>query len=526
VEQDGSVRLSELDIKSGAVDASGSVALAGSTLSADIQGTLPELGRLLADAKGSAAFHAVASGPLNKLGIEAEITSSGATLAGRTLDDLVVNADATVTPGSPEAKLTATGTLDGQAIDVRANVVTRDGRTSIPTLEAKIGDNRLTGAMELTADYKPNGTIDFNLPDLGLLAAMAGQQASGDLAGSATIRTADGVTSLALTARGESIRRDALTVAKPVVDVTVADLARLAIKGGVRAESVVQGENRLTDIDIAFEQEAERTGFSVGAEFEGAPLAATGDLASRDGRTEISLASASATARRIPLQLARPSVIAIENGVVHIDGLTIQASTGTVAVTGTAGETLDISADISDLPATLIHTVAPTLGAEGKITGKVDIAGNGAAPVVRYDLTWSGASIASVRSARHNGRGPVGEGNRDRRSGQHPPRPLGHRTRGLSRGRDGQSRPRRQHGRGEFPVRCRTRRAAARHRRKIRCADHRLRQGRDRRRRHRRTERARSQIRYRQRHRFGRTCRGRADGRDSGRIAGSRQAAR
>ena len=399
VEQDGSVRLSELDIKSGAVDASGSVALAGSTLTADIQGTLPDLGRLLADAKGSAAFHAVASGPLNKLGIEAEITSSGATLAGRTLDDLVVNADATVTPGSPEAKLTATGTLDGQAIDVRADVVTRDGRTSIPALEAKIGENRLTGAMELTADFKPNGTIDFNLPDLGLLAAMAGQQASGDLAGSATIRTADGVTSLALTARGESIRRDALTIAKPVVDVDVADLASLAIKGGVRAESVVQGENRLTDIDIAFEQQAERTGFSVGAEYEGSPLAATGDLASRDGRTEISLASASATAKRIPLQLARPTVIAIENGVVHIDGLTIQASTGTVAVTGTAGETLDISADISELPATLIHTVAPTLGAEGTIAGKVDIAGNGAAPVVRYDLTWSGASIASVRSA-------------------------------------------------------------------------------------------------------------------------------
>ncbi|MFQ6157915.1 translocation/assembly module TamB domain-containing protein [Sinorhizobium meliloti] len=399
VEQDGSVRLSELDIKSGALDASGSVALAGSTLTADIQGTLPDLGRLLADAKGSAAFHAVASGPLNKLGIEAEITSSGATLAGRTLDDLVVNADATVTPGSPEAKLTATGTLDGQAIDVRADVVTRDGRTSIPALEAKIGENRLTGAMELTADFKPNGTIDFNLPDLGLLAAMAGQQASGDLAGSATIRTADGVTSLALTARGESIRRDALTIAKPVVDVDVADLASLAIKGSVRAESVIQGENRLTDIDIAFEQQAERTGFSVGAEYEGSPLAATGDLASRDGRTEISLASASTTAKRIPLQLARPTVIAIENGVVHIDGLTIQASTGTVAVTGTAGETLDISADISELPATLIHTVAPTLGAEGTIAGKVDIAGNGAAPVVRYDLTWSGASIASVRSA-------------------------------------------------------------------------------------------------------------------------------
>ncbi|VTZ62130.1 translocation/assembly module TamB domain-containing protein [Sinorhizobium medicae] len=399
VEQDGSVRLSGLDVKSGAVDASGTVALAGSILTADIEGTLPDLGRLLADAQGSAAFHALASGPLDKLGIEAEITSNGATLAGRTLDDLVVNADATIMPESPEAKLTATGTLDGQAIDLRADVVSRDGRTSIPTLEAKVGENRLTGAIDLTSDFKPNGQIDFNLPDFGLIAAMAGQQASGDLAGSATIRTEEGVTSLALTARGESIKRDALTVAAPVVDVNVSDIAKLAIKGGIKAESAAQGENRLTDIDIAFEQQADRTGFSINAEYDGAPLAATGDLASLDGRTEIRLASASAVVKRIPLQLARPSVVAVENGVVRIDGLTIQASTGTVSVTGTAGEALEISADINGLPATLINSFAPTLGAEGSIGGKVGVAGDAGTPVVRYDLTWSGASIASVRSA-------------------------------------------------------------------------------------------------------------------------------
>ncbi|OAP47759.1 hypothetical protein ATC00_26370 [Sinorhizobium americanum] len=397
-EEDGSVQLSGLDVKSEAVEASGSLTLSGQTLTADIKGTLPELGRFLPDAKGSADFQAAASGPMSKLGVKAEITSSGATLAGRTLRELTINADATATPGSPEAKLTATGTLDGQPIDIRADVVSKDGLTSVPTLEAKIGGNSLTGAIDLTADFKPNGKLDFSLPDLGLLAAMAGQQASGDLAGSATFETVNGVTSVAIKANGSNVERGALKIAKPAVDLAIADIARLAIKGSVSAESVAQGENRLADLNLAFEQQGGRTGFSAEGLYDGAPLRASGELTSEAGRTEIRLASASAAPRRLPLQLAAPTVIAIEDGVARLDGLTIQASTGTVAVSGTAGDRLDLRANLNDLPAELINTFAPTLGAEGTIAGSVDIDGEAQAPVVAYDLAWSGASMSSLRS--------------------------------------------------------------------------------------------------------------------------------
>ncbi|ACP26814.1 conserved hypothetical protein [Sinorhizobium fredii NGR234] len=397
-EEDGSLQVSGLEINSEAVEASGSLTLSGETLTADLKGAVPDLGRFLPDAKGSAAFQAAASGPLAKLGVKAEITSSGATLAGRTLSDLTINADATATPGSPEAKLTATGTLDGQAIDIRADVVSKDGRTSVPVLEAKIGGNSLTGTIDLTADFKPNGRFDFNLPDLGLLAAMAGQQASGDLAGSATLETVNGVTSVAIKANGNTIARDALTIAKPAVDLGIADIARLAIKGSVRAESIAQGDNRVSDLTLAFEQQGSRTGFSAEGLYDGAPLKAAGELTSDAGRTEIRLTSAAAAPRRLPLSLAGPTVIAIENGVAHLDGLTIQASTGTVAVSGTAGDNLDLRASLNDLPAVLINIFAPTLGAEGTIAGTVDIDGEAQAPVVAYDLAWSGASMSSLRS--------------------------------------------------------------------------------------------------------------------------------
>ncbi|HEV7305267.1 MAG TPA: translocation/assembly module TamB domain-containing protein [Ensifer sp.] len=396
---DGSVSVDGLELKSSTIEATGAVALSAGNLTADLKGTLPDLARLLADAKGKADFTAAVTGPLAELGIKAELTSSGATLAGRTLSDLTVKADAKANPSSPQASLTATGALDGQAIDVKADVVSKDGRTSVPVLEAKIGENRLNGSVSFTPDFKPDGTIDFDLPDLGLLAAMAGQKASGDLKGSAVVKTANGVTSVVVKAGGSGIKRDALTISKPTADITISDIAALAIKGSVRAETVAQGENRVSGLAVNFEQQAGRTGFAIDGKYDGGPLSAKGDLTSAKGRTEIRLSSFGATPKGIPLKLAQPTVVAIENGTVRLNALTIQASKGTIAVNGTAGEKLDITAKLNALPAALVNAFAPDLGADGTIAGTVDVDGTASAPVVAYDLKWSGASLAAARTA-------------------------------------------------------------------------------------------------------------------------------
>ncbi|MBD9627451.1 MULTISPECIES: translocation/assembly module TamB domain-containing protein [Ensifer] len=396
---DGGVTVEGLELKSGTIEAAGTVALAQSNLTADLRGTLPDLGKLLADAKGKADFTAAVTGPLSELGIKAELTSSGATLAGRTLSDLNVKADAKANPSSPQASLTATGALDGQAIDVKADVVSKDGQTAIPVLEARIGENKLTGAISFTPDFKPDGTVSFDLPDIGLLAAMAGQKASGDLNGSAAIKTQNGITSVVVKAGGSGIKRDALTISRPTADITIADLAALAIKGSIRAETVAQDENRVSGLAVDFEQQAGRTGFAIDGKYDGGPLTVKGDLAGAKGRTEIRLASFGATPKGIALKLAQPTVIAIENGTVRLNALTIQASKGTIAVNGTAGEKLDITAKLNALPAALVNAFAPDLGAEGTIAGTVDVEGAASAPVVAYDLKWSGASLAAARTA-------------------------------------------------------------------------------------------------------------------------------
>lgn len=396
---DGTANVSDLKIVSDALETSGSATLRDGDLTAALEGRLPDIGKLLADAQGEAAFTVNAKGPLTGLTVGAEITSSGATLAGRMLSDLVLKADALADPQKPQASLTASGAIDGQAINISANLLTENGAISIPAIKADIGENTVNGAITLTPDFKPDGNIEFNLPDLGLLAALAGQKASGDLTGRAEVRTVNGVTSIALTANGDGLAYDTATISKPAVDLTVADLTSLAVKGTVTAESVTSGANAAGNLNLAFTQESGKTGFDLGATYDGGPLVAKGSVSTGDGATSVRIDEFSATPKRIALKLAAPSTVVIRDGAARLDKLTIQAGNGRVAVSGTAGQTLDLGIDINALPATLVNTFAPTLGAEGAISGTVTVKGTPAAPSVAYNLNWANAAVAAARSA-------------------------------------------------------------------------------------------------------------------------------
>ena len=289
---DGAVDVSRLAVGSGTIQAAGSVGLKDGALTAALTGTLPDLGKVLADASGIADFKVDATGPLDNLAIKAEVTSSGATLAGRTLSDLQLTADATANPDNPQAKIKATGALGGQAINVNADLVSENGRTSLPVLQVQIGDNRLNGKIQFTTDFLPQGNIDFTFPDVGLLAAMAGEKASGDLAGSASINSDGGKTSIALKASGSGIRRGDLVITKPVADITIADLKALAIKGNLSVEAFAQGQNRVNGPEARLHPasrqdrcDARRPGMTV------PPLNLRADIQTANGKTTVNLAS-------------------------------------------------------------------------------------------------------------------------------------------------------------------------------------------------------------------------------------------
>jgi translocation and assembly module TamB len=171
----------DIKLTSNLITADASGTFRAGTLQANMTGALPDLAAFDPNASGGAQFAADIDGPTSALSVKAKVTAPEAILAGRPLKDLIVDLDGKLDPASPSAKLTATGSLDGQAIDVAGELVSKDGLISIPTLKADIGRNTLSASLSLSQSFRPTGSVTFDMPDIGLLAALAGQQASGDL---------------------------------------------------------------------------------------------------------------------------------------------------------------------------------------------------------------------------------------------------------------------------------------------------------------------------------------------------------
>lgn len=391
--------LSNLSIKSSTAEVGGNVSLDDQTLTADLSGKVLQLSKLLDQADGEADFTAKAKGPLTALNVDATVKAINVKLAGRLLDTLDVALSGTADPKAPQGKVKATGSIDNKPISISADAISQDGRTSIPALTAEIGANRLQGKIDLSPAFAPTGSVTFDFPDIGLLAALGGQTADGDLKGSVDLSNANGKMGVKVNAAGNAIKRDTLSIAKPNIALTIDDLKAFSASGVIKADQIASGTNRISGLGLTFTQQGSRTDFNLNSTYDKAPLTAAGSVQTGGGQTVVGLDSFTGTPRGIPVKLAGPSKIAIKDGVVTIGGLTIQTGSGSVAVSGTAADTLKIDAKIADLPASLANAFVPSLDAAGVISGTIAVTGKASAPVVSFRTDWTGAATSQTKSA-------------------------------------------------------------------------------------------------------------------------------
>ncbi|MDJ1635011.1 translocation/assembly module TamB domain-containing protein [Rhizobium rhizogenes] len=399
------INLSNLAVKSNVGEINGNATLDGQTLASNLTAKLLDLSKLIPNAEGQADIGLKTKGPLTALGIDATVKAVNVKLAGRLLDTLDVALTGTADPNAPQADVQANGAIDGKPISITANATSQGGRTSIPALAVEIGPNKLQGKLDFSPSFEPTGALTFDLPDLSLIAALAGQKAAGDLKGTLDLSNANGKIGLKVDATGGGIRRDDLVIDKPVIALAVDDLKSFSANGSIRAGAIASGANRIADLGLTFTQQGSRTVFDLKSSYDNAPLTASGNVETAGGQTVVSLDNFAGAPRTIPVKLASPTKITIKDGTVALNGLTIQTGGGSVVVDGTAGQALNINAKIDNLPASLANVFAPTLAAEGAISGTVTVTGKPASPVVGFQTNWSGAATSQTKSA---GLGPLG----------------------------------------------------------------------------------------------------------------------
>jgi translocation and assembly module TamB len=394
----GRISLENFVMRSNAIEAHGNMLLDNRTVTGRLAGRVPDLKRWLPEAEGAAGFDISAKGPLAAMGVRAVLNSADARLVGRKLQDMSFILEGTADPNAPKGKLTGTGSLDGQPIRVNADVASVQGSTSAPAITAQIGPNKLTGALNFSPAFLPEGQLTFDFPDVSLLAALAAQQAQGDLKGTVMFSNTGGKAGAVIRASGKALRRGTIEIAQPNIDLAIADIKAIAAEGTVRATRIGAGSVGINDVNLGVSQGGNRTNFNLAAQYDNAPLTAVGDIQA-GADISVGIESFAAAPRSIPVRLAAPTRVAVANGGARLADLTIATGSGSVTVNGTAGSALDLTANIRALPANLINAFVPAINAAGIISGTINATGAASAPAIRYDLEWSDAQLRQSRDA-------------------------------------------------------------------------------------------------------------------------------
>ncbi len=354
---------------------------------------------------GGVDFALTASGARTAPDFKVSADSDSLTASGRTVKTVKLTASGKADIESPAANVSLTGSVNDQPLDIKAALVTSEGKRSINGLLVSLGDNKVSGDLALDDKFMPLGTLTLDAPAIDQLAALAGQAVTGDING--TIRFAkDGdAPSVAVDARSASIARGDVAAKAITVNALIANYLKApGISGTIKADSVTSGTTEIGGIGVDLKRDGDWTNFTGGATISGIPATAAGRVKIADGTTSVEIASGEATIRGIKAAIAQPSALTIANGAATIERLALDVGGGSVALSGTAGQKLELAATFSALPAAIANDFSPGLDAAGTLGGTAEVTGSSASPDARFNAQLIDAETSQTRRA---GVGPL-----------------------------------------------------------------------------------------------------------------------
>lgn len=405
----GAFAANSISLISGSLSASGTASAQGTDIQADIKGTLGDISVLSpmvgVPVAGGVDFALSANGARTAPDFTISADSDSLTASGHTVKAIKLTASGKADIASPSADVSLTGAVNDQPLDIKAALVTSEGKRSINGFLVSLGDNKVSGDLALDDKFMPLGTLTLAAPAIDQLAALAGQAVTGDINGIILFAKDGDAPSVTIDAKSTSVARGDVTAKAIAVNALIANYLKApAISGTIKADSVTSGTTEISGIGVDLKRDGDWTDFTGGATIAGIPATAAGRVKIAQGTTSVEIASGEATVRGIKAAIAEPSTLTIANGTTSIEKLALDVGGGSVTLSGSAGQTLDLAARFSALPAALANDFAPGLDAVGTLGGAAQVTGTPAAPEVRFDAQLAGVETSQTRQA---GLGPL-----------------------------------------------------------------------------------------------------------------------
>jgi translocation and assembly module TamB len=299
-------------------------------------------------------------------------------------------------PNRPTGTLTAEGALLNSPIDLALAVHREDGAIQVAVQRAAWKSAHADGTLTLPSGATlPQGTLRLRMAQLADLAPLLGRKLAGSI--DAALDSSPAAAKLTLTAQGLAVPGTA-AVSRAVLDATVTDpqsnpnvQATLGVSGiaaGTISAATVKLEARGTQKALAV------TLAAAAPDLSGSPVtvnaAATVDVPARS----VSVASLQGAWKQQTLRLLAPTTLDFAAGAT-VGHARLGLGQAVLEVNGRVSPTLDLTANLRNLPAGIAASASPAFAADGTIAAQARLTGSIARPVGTIRVTAAGLRLLS-----------------------------------------------------------------------------------------------------------------------------------
>ena len=393
-------RVRDLALTGANLAATGEATLKGEALTARLDGRVADLAPLGiavgTPLAGAARLEVAARGPTADLAATATLTSDGMRVQEEDFGPTRIVADLQGLPASPRGTLDGRATVEGRPLTLAAKLDRKGDRLSVRDLVFALANNRITGALDADlAATTATGRLRADLPDLGPLGALAGQDLDGRASADLRLEAPKGRQSAALDLTVRDLVQTLPDGVKQAVERLSlrarADDALKAPKLDARLEvaRALVGGGRLDGVTATVAGPLSEARFTLGLGGEmGKPLRldAAGTLSSTDKGDSILLTRLEGQYDGTALRQTGRALFASGPKGVRVEGLRLATGQARIALDAALdGDDLSGRAELSRVPMSLVRLVDPTLALQGEVNGTASLAGSRADP--RGDLT-------------------------------------------------------------------------------------------------------------------------------------------
>jgi len=375
-----------------------------STANTDIrfEARLADLGAIDPRAAGAVTASGSARGEGRNVDVSFEAAIPEGELLENSIDDLRLAVEGTLSGSDVTATMDGGGQVGKLPITIEGDVAVEGETRGVRGLVLAIGPNRLTGDASLTGTGPATGELSLRAPDIASLAALALVEGTGTLDADVTLSRGESGQDVAIvtTARELSVAGNAISNLE--LDATVRNALGLPlIDGTLDARGISAAGLEVASVSARAEQtDPDRMDFTADARLEIGTLAdLSGSLERLDSGFALGLDTLRLRQDGAAATLAAPATVTIVGEDVTLTPLRLDLGQGSLVAEGSAGESVDLSLDITDLPLDLADLIQPGLGLAGRVNGTARATGPRASPDISFDLAAADLSGAATRDA-------------------------------------------------------------------------------------------------------------------------------